>query len=148
MITVRNNWSPMGEALALREAMDRLFDEKWTRRAGWDADRVVTPPADAWEDENQVVIELALPGVEAESVDVRYEKDVLTVSGSFAARDEEKQWVLKERARGAFQREFNLRAQVDSDKAEAHFAQGILSLRLPKSEAVKPRKIPVQAVSA
>lgn len=148
MITIRNTWSPAREMLTLRDAMDRLFDDRvarLTRPEGWEGETVVTPPADAWEDADFVVIELALPGAVPEKVEVRYEKDLLTVSGEFAPRDAERQWLLQERARGPFRRQFTLRAPVEAERAEAHFADGVLTLTLPKSDVVKPRKIAVQS---
>jgi HSP20 family protein len=146
MITVRSGWSPVREAMALREAMDRLWDDRMSRLARDEgAADVITPPVDAWEDGDAVVIELAVPGADPAKVDVRYEQDRLIVSGEIAPRDPEKQWVIHERARGTFLREFTLRAAGEADKAEAHFVNGVLTLTLPKAESVKPRKIAVQS---
>jgi HSP20 family protein len=146
MITVRSGWTPIREAVALREAMDRMWEDRVARLAREEgAADVITPPADAWEDGDAVVIELAVPGADPAKVDVRYENDRLVVSGEIAPRDPEKQWVIHERARGPFLREFTLRTPVEADKAEAHFAQGVLTLTLPKAESVKPRKIAVQS---
>lgn len=147
MITVRSGWTPIREAMALRDAMDRMWDDRMARLAAREEGvaEVITPPVDAWEDGDAVVIELAVPGADPAKVDVRYEKDRLIVSGEIAPRDPEKQWVMHERARGTFLREFTLRTPVEADKAEAHFANGVLTLTLPKAESVKPRKIAVQA---
>ena len=146
MITVRSGWSPVREAMALREAMDRMWDDRMARLAAREetAD-VITPPVDAWESDDAVVIEMAVPGADPAKVDVRYEQDRLIVSGEIGPRDPEKQWVIHERARGTFLREFTLRTPVEADKAEAHFVNGVLTLTLPKAESVKPRKITVQS---
>jgi HSP20 family protein len=146
MITVRSGWTPIREAVALREAMDRMWEDRVARLAREEgAADVITPPVDAWEDSDAVVIELAVPGADPAKVDVRYENDRLVVSGEIASRDPEKQWVIHERARGPFLREFTLRTPVEADKAEAHFVNGVLTLTLPKAESVKPRKIAVQS---
>ncbi len=148
MITVRERWSPARDVMALTRAMDRMLEERLGRLSGleeFEGERVITPPADAWEDDDAVVIELALPGADPSQVEVSYEKDLLMVTGRIEPRDEDKQWVLRERARGPFQRQFTLRTPVEPDQAEAHFVNGVLSLKLPKSEAVKPRKIAIQA---
>lgn len=148
MITVRERWSPARDVMALTRAMDRMLEDRLGRLSGmedYDGERVITPPADAWENDDAVTIELALPGVEPSQVEVSYEKDLLTVTGTIEPRPEDRQWVLRERARGPFQRQFTLRSPVEADRADAHFVNGVLTLTLPKSEAVKPRKIAVQA---
>jgi HSP20 family protein len=142
-----NLWEPFQEAVTLRDAMDRLLQESFVRTGrattNGNGGGYLVPPADAWESEDEVHIEMALPGVDTESVDVTFEQNSLTVRGQFEAPAEDKTWVLRERARGRFQRTFNLGVAVEGDKAEASFRNGVLTLRLPKSEAIKPRKIQV-----
>jgi len=148
MTTKIRVWDPMRDFVSLREAMDRLFEDSVVQRpvnGRSGAGGQFQPAADAWESEDAVTIELALPGAAPEDVDITYEKDSLVVRGSTAPRAEDKTWVLAERARGAFQRRFALNTPIDVDKAEASFQGGVLTLRLPKSEATKPRKINVRA---
>ncbi len=148
MSTRVTTWEPMRDFVTLREAMDRLmgegFGQGWTAGNGKQGTEI-RPAVDAWENEDEVVLEVALPGVTPDEVDVTFDKDSLTVAGSFAARDSEKTWVLRERGRGDFKRRFALQTPIDVDKVEARFDRGILTLRLPKSEAVKPRKIEILA---
>ncbi|HBY95085.1 MAG TPA: heat-shock protein Hsp20 [Chloroflexi bacterium] len=142
-----NRWNPVQEMMTLRDAMDRLFQESFVRmpRAnGGTAGQYLIPPADVWESEDEVVIELALPGADPQKVDVTFEQDSVVVAGEIEPLQEGKNWVLRERAHGPFQRRFNLNVPVNADKAGASFHNGILTLHLPKSEAVKPRKIAVK----
>jgi len=143
-----NRWNPVHDVVSLRDAMDRLFQESFVRSPRGDnggaAGQYLIPPADAWENEDEVVIELALPGANHESVDVTFEHDSVTISGQIQGPAEGHAYILRERATGPFQRRFNLNVPVDADKAEATFDNGLLRLRLPKSEAVKPRKIQVR----
>lgn len=143
-----NRWNPANEAMTLREAMDRLFQDSFVRMPrpeGGSAGQHLIPPADAWEDQDEIVIELALPGATAENVDVTFENDSVTVSGHLDAPREGKHYILRERAAGPFQRRFNLAVPISVERVEATFNNGLLRLRLPKSEAVKPRKISVKA---
>jgi HSP20 family protein len=142
---------PARELMSLGEAMDRVFSQSWPRfyataaQAG--RNLPFTPRADAWEDEDGVTIELALPGVDPTHVDVTFEKDSVVVSGELPARDDTHGWVIVERARGAFERRFHLNVPVKADEATAEFHNGILTLRLPKREESKPRKIAVQVTA-
>lgn len=148
MTTKIRVWEPMRDFVSLREAMDRLFEESVTPAARGNGESRSTsyhqPAADAWESPDAVVIELSLPGVDPEAVDVSYEQDSLVISGELPGRADEHSWVLRERARGPFQRRFTLNTPIDVEKAEASFKDGILTLSLPKSEATKPRKINVR----
>ncbi|RIL10573.1 heat-shock protein Hsp20 [bacterium] len=139
-------FDPMRDFVSLREAMDRLMEDSFVRapRGANGADGAFRPAADAWETDEAVVIELALPGANPEDVEITYEQDTLLVGGSVDPRDGSHPYVLAERARGPFQRRFALNTSIDVDKAEASFDRGVLTLRLPKSEAIKPRKINVR----
>ncbi len=141
-------WEPIRDFVTLRDAMDRLFEDSFVRaprRSGnGRGGSHFMPPADAWESDDELVIEMALPGVAPDGVDVTFEKDSVVVSGEYTPLDEERNWVLRERAHGSFRRRYGLNVPVDVDKAEAEVRDGVLVLSLPKSEDVKPRKITVK----
>ena len=140
------SWEPMRDFVTLREAMDRFMNEGIAPVANGNGKGVeIRPAVDAYENEDEVVLEVSLPGVAPEDVEVTFDKDSLTVAGTIPARDAEKSWVLRERGRGEFKRRFALQTPIDVDKVDARFEAGILTLRLPKSEAVKPRKIEIKA---
>jgi HSP20 family protein len=141
------NMVPVSDFPTFRDTMDRLFSESFspapvqmTRAAG-----PARPAADAWEDDDQVVILLALPGVSAENVDITFERDRLMIEGKSEARDEARSWVLAERSHGDFKREFRLKTPIDVENVSAHFDGGVLTLTLPKREESKPRKIEINA---
>jgi HSP20 family protein len=141
---------PDATAFTLREAMERLFDERDRRPVGVYANgdsRSVgaTPRADVWEDEDQVTLEIAVPGVDASSVGITYEQGLLTVVGEVPPREESRSWILAERARGGFERRFHLKVPIDADRAAARVDNGVLVLTLPKREEVKARRIEVVA---
>jgi HSP20 family protein len=119
----------------------------------------MVPVANAWESRDEVVLELALPGVNPDNVDITFEQETLTISGRFEQPEygngqsgnaqngngqSGRTWVLRELPRGQFLRRFNLQVPVDVERVEATYNNGILTLHLPKSEAVKPRKIQVR----
>ncbi|MDQ4076667.1 MAG: Hsp20/alpha crystallin family protein [Chloroflexota bacterium] len=136
------------EFLTLRNAMDRLFQDSFERRQrggrGYEEPYLV-PRADAWESQDEVTIEMAVPGVNPEDVNITVEQDTLTVQGRFPERAQDKNWILQERPIGQFQRRFTLNVPVNVNKVEANYRNGLLILTLPKSEESKPRKIQVQA---
>ena len=105
------------------------------------------PPANLWQDDHAVFVELDLPAVDPARLDVTVAEGTrLTVAGERPAADPAGAvWVRQERPTGKFSREFALPVLVDADKVEARYEHGVLKLTLPKSEAAKPRKITVQA---
>ncbi|MDQ4076920.1 MAG: Hsp20/alpha crystallin family protein [Chloroflexota bacterium] len=134
------------EFLTLRNAMDRLFQDSFNRwqQTGNGDERVLVPRADAWESEDEVTVEMALPGVSPENVDITVEQDTLTIQGTFPPLDQNKHWILRERPHGTFQRRFNLHVPVDVNNVSANYRNGLLILTLPKSEESKPRRIEVR----
>jgi HSP20 family protein len=143
-----NRWNRgRGSEVTLRDAIDQLFQDSVIRMPrGNGGEQSLTPPADAWETQDEIVIELALPGVNPEKVDITFTADSVVINGELPKpTGEGKNWLLRERPWGPFQRRFSLGVPVNVDKVEATTHDGILTLRLPKSEAVKPRKITVKS---
>lgn len=99
---------------------------------------------DAYQDGDSLVAHFDVPGVAGESVDVNVERNVLTVE---AKRDrtvaEGDSYVAAERPTGTFRRQLFLAESLDTDRAEAHVEDGVLTVRIPVSESAKPRKIEV-----
>jgi HSP20 family protein len=138
---------PDATAFTLHEAMEQLLDRGESAAGSNGRERALrtVPRADAWEDDDSVTIEMAVPGVVPGSVNVTYERGLLTVSGEVPQRDDARSWVLAERARGAFERRFRLRVPIDAERAEARVDNGVVVLTLPKREEVKARRIAVVA---
>ena len=140
-------WEPVREMMTLREAMDRLFDDAFTRPislrdGGWSA-----PAIDMYQTDDEVVVKAALPGFNANEVQINITGDVLTIRGERKHEEEkkEKAWHIREQRWGSFERSVALPTAVKSDKASADFENGILTITLPKAEEVKPRTITVKA---
>ena len=138
-------WEPMREMLSLREAMNQLFDDSFTRPLGMSAVSAI-PAMDMYEENDQVVVKAALPGLKAEDVQLSVTGDLLTLRGEFKPGAEPKgaTYHLREYRYGAFERSLRLPAEVQTDKARADFENGILTITLPKSEALKPRAINIK----
>ena len=140
-------WEPVREMMTLREAMDRLFDDAFTRPislrdGGWSA-----PAIDMYQTDDEVFVEAALPGFKADEVQINVTGDMLTLRGEMKHEEEkkDKSWHIREHRWGSFERSVALPTDVVADKANADFANGILTITLPKAEEVKPKTITVKA---
>ena len=139
-------WEPMREMMTLREAMDRLFDDAFTRPLSMGGVSL-SPAIDLYQTADDVVVKASLPGLKAEDVHISISSEVLTLSGEFSAENEQKDatYHIHERRFGTFERSLRLPTDVQSDKAKAEFEAGILTITLPKAEAVKPKIINIKA---
>ncbi len=143
-------WNPNRDFVSLREAMDRLFEDSWVRpvRTGWEA-REHAPawrlPVDVYSTEEEIVIQAAVPGLAPEDVEITIEGDTLTIRGELPAALENVNYLFQERPAGKFIRVLSLNIPVDADKSEATFVNGLLTLTIPKAEAIRPRQIKVKA---
>jgi len=142
-------WEPAREMMTLREAMDCLFDDAFTRPLGltdgWRGSGV--PAIDMYQTDNDVVIKATLPGMKADDVQINITGDVLSIKGEMKEKSEtkEKNYHIREQRWGAFERSVMLPTSVVSEKAKADFEDGILTITLPKAEEVKPKVITVKA---
>lgn len=109
--------------------------------------RMIEVPFNVAESDEGFVVSAVLPGLKAEEIDINLANQVLTISGEIkaAALPEGARYHLREQATGRFERSFKFNQGVDGDAVAASYEAGILTLRLPKAEAAKPRKISVQA---
>jgi HSP20 family protein len=125
----------------LRREIDRLFDDTFTRDgAGW------TPAVDVQETESDLRLDLELPGLKPEDVEITAENGVLTVRGekrSERKEGEQARYHVVERTYGSFMRTFQLPQGVDEEQIGAEFENGILSLRIPKAALPQPRRIQI-----
>jgi len=135
--------------MSLKDAMNSLFDESFVRPPRFWPDQLGRGelPVDMYQTANDVVVKASLPGVKPEEVDISISGDTLTIKGKHEEEREVKQqdYFRKERYYGAFSRSLILPVQVNSDKAEAIFENGVLTLTLLKAEEVKPKQIKVKA---
>ena len=135
---------PLYRPIRLTEMMDRLFDESFGRSMGTPTETFGFA-MDVQAKDDEFVVHANLPGLRPEDLNIEVLGNSVTVRGEvFApAVDEKNGWLLQERVFGKFSRTFTLPAELDNAKAEAHFEHGVLTLRLPKAEAAKPKAIKV-----
>lgn len=127
----------------LQHQMQRLWKETMgapAREEGW------TPVVDIYEADEELAIMSELPGMSENDFRLSVENNVLTISGERKLTDGSKQLkpLRQERPQGTFQRSFSLPANFDLSKVNAHYAQGILKVTVPKKAEAKPRQIPVK----
>ncbi len=142
-------WEPMREMVTLRDAMDRLFDEAFTRPWGLsNGGRGLGMPAiDMYQTDDDVVVKAVVPGIKPEDVQISVTGDTLSIKGEVKEETDNKQkaYHIHEQRWGSFERTLSLPTDVRADKAQAEFQNGVLTITLPKAEEVKPKTITVKA---
>jgi HSP20 family protein len=107
------------------------------------AARPAAMPMDAWRQGDEFFVEFDLPGINEESLDIDIERNVVTVRAERAAVDPNREMLAAERPRGVFSRQLVLGDNLDTERIEASYREGVLRLRIPVAERAKPRKITV-----
>jgi HSP20 family protein len=120
--------------------LDRLTQQVFGTSA-----RPAVMPMDAWREGEQFVVEFDLPGVDPESIDLDVERNVLTVKAERPAREGSEEMVAAERPRGVFSRQLFLGDTLDTERIEASYSSGVLTLKVPVAEKAKPRKISINS---
>ncbi len=140
-----SRWEPVQQMMTLREAMDRLFNEAFTRPIAY-AGGMEMPSVDMYQTDNDVVVKAALPGINPDDVNISVTADVLTLKGDYKQEEDVKdaQYHIREHRHGMFERSIMLPVAVQPDKAKAEFDKGILSVSLPKAEAVKAKTVNIK----
>jgi len=136
----------MREMMSLRDAMDRLFDDAFTRPISVSGVSGM-PAIDMYQTNDDVVVKATLPGLNAEDVDITVTGETLTLRGEFKQENEQKEtnYHLREQRYGSFERSILLPTDVEANKAKADFDNGILTITMPIAEAVKPKSISIKA---
>ena len=134
-----SHYNPLTSLRQFEDSITRFFSEPQTNRP-W------APPVDIFETENELVFKADLPDVELGDLTVRVENQTLTISGErkFERKDQGKGYHRVERSYGNFARSFAVPNSFDTDKINAGFKNGVLTVTLPKKEAAKPRQIKVE----
>jgi len=144
-MTIVRRASPLGELVSLRQAMDRLFEDSFVRPRTWAAGSDASPlPLDVSTTTDALLVEAALPGVDPEQVEITVEDGTLTIRAEHRSERTtggEGDVLVQEIRRGSVSRAIALPSGLEPDKATATFEHGMLHLRIPRAEAVKPRQI-------
>jgi HSP20 family protein len=130
-----------------RREMERLFDSLGTQAGPWTAG--VFPPINVSETTESLFVRAELPGIRPDDLDLTVEDNTLTLAGSrkLPSEAEKVSYHRREREWGTFRRSFSLPVRVDADKVQARYADGILTVELPKAAEARPKQIAVQAGS-
>lgn len=141
-------WNPMKDMFSLRHQMNHLFDDvlrpvvrgdsrlsKWNRY----------PTVDIYDNNENIVIKAELPGIDKKDIVIDVKDGVLTLKGerSFDNEVKEEKYYCRERTFGKFERVFRLPADVDPEKINADYKDGILKINIPKPEEQQPKQITV-----
>ncbi len=142
-------WAPARRRRS-RDWWDNLFEgalEPWFRETEGFGDERFVPAVDIREADDKYLIEAELPGIKKEDVHIEVKDGVLTIRGERKHEEEKKEenYTRIERAYGQFQRSFTLPVNVEEDKIDASYNDGILTVELPKGEKAKPKQIEVKA---
>jgi HSP20 family protein len=140
----------------MERAMDRVFDSFWRPfglsrwGSGMTSDSGRPLALDVYEEDDKLVIKADVPGIKPEDVHVEVTGNVLNLSGEMKDEREEKRegYYIRERGYGSFARSLTLPSGLDTDKVEAAFENGVLSIRIPKTEGAKTKTIKVKAAKA
>jgi HSP20 family protein len=146
MVLEISPWRPF-EFEKMRQEMDRLWDSflegrpgRRAREEGW------VPSLDFSETKSDLVVKAELPGIDPKGIDISLNEGVLTIKGEKRQEKEEKEegYHLVERSYGSFTRSIRLPREVQNDKINAFYKNGVLKITLPKSEEAKKKEIKIK----
>lgn len=136
-------WNPFAELERIRREFDRLLEELVPKEEA--VERVFAPAVEVYETDSEVVVKAELPGVKKEDVEVTLKDNHLIIKGEKKEEREEKTETVHrvERVYGRFERVIALPAEVKTEGVKAEFKDGVLEIRLPKTQTVKETKIQI-----
>jgi len=134
-------FDPFRDIGAVRDEMDRVFGRAFGERLA----RTWTPALDVLETTNEIILKAEVPGLKAEDIEVEFDDNVLTISGerAFEETSEDGSYHRVERAYGTFSRSVTLPRGIKANDVSADVTDGVLTVKVPKADEVKPRKISV-----
>ncbi len=139
-------WDPFRELADMRDVMDRMLERSFSvPEGGWQSTWDL--PLDVMENDDEYVVKASIPGVNPDDLEITFNDRTLTIKGQ-AKGDQEKQeqrYHLRERWSGSFTRSITLPTHIKVEDIQAACDNGILTLRLPKTEEVKPKRISVRS---
>ena len=149
-MTITRRPSPFGELLSLRTAMDRLFEDSYVQPFGWASGVAgASMPLDVSTTAEELVVRAQLPGYKPDEVDISVENGTLAIRAETASEtsEDEGDYLVREIRRGTVSRSVALPNGLQPDKAAATFEDGVLTLRIPKADEVKPRRIQISPIT-
>ena len=130
------NWARLRELRGIHDETDRAWDPRSTEH----------PPLNVWSNEDETIVQAELPGLAADDIDISVVQNTLTLRGSRKPEElkEGESYHRRERGAGRFVRSLELPFEVDNSKVMAECKHGVLSIRLPRAEEHKPKKIAIK----
>ena len=143
----RNRGSALDSLLGMSREMDRLAGAVWPEFGNGTS--LIAMPAEVVETDDEIRFEVEMPGFRQEDLEITLENNVLTIAGEKRMQGEESRkesdYRLFERRYGRYQRSFTVPPTVRGDECDARYEDGVLSVRLPKAEEAKPRRIQIRS---
>lgn len=140
---------PRGHLPVASDDLDRAFDRVmrgWVNSSVF-SDLDWSPSVDVAETNEEIVVKAEVPGVSKDDIDLTVESNRLIISGEKRQEEEEegKNYYRTERSYGSFRRIFSLPAQADTDNVQASYDDGVLTVRIPKTEVARGKKIDIKS---
>lgn len=142
------NKSELQNNSSKRSYIDDVFNNFFNEIASWPSsynDRILSPNTDIIENDSDYNLEMELPGVTQDNIDLKIDSNILTIEGKKeqCSEKKDKNYHMQERYYGSFYRSISLPSNIDEEHIEAQFKDGILSIKIPKKEQSKAKKIKV-----
>jgi len=140
-LTPFRTWGPLN----LFDEFNRLFEETLGETVRAAAPAATVAPVDLYETDEALVLEMAVPGLSADEIDISLEGNKLTIRGEHKPVEDQgvRRYYLQEIPHGSFVRSFTLPVEINADEVKAEFKNGILRLTMPKAETARARRIPI-----
>jgi HSP20 family protein len=148
-----SRWNPWGELFTLHDQVDQLFNETFGRSVvparGNGGGVVAHLPLDIRQSDEAFTIEASVPGFTPDEVEVTIDEGALTIRGEHRTNEETSRggYVRRERQSASVYRQVGLPAEVRADEISATFANGVLTITVPRAQKAQPKRIPVTAAS-
>ena len=150
-------YDPYREMLSLRNAMDQLFGQSFVSPYWVGGSQSTATPMDVCETDNGYEVNVSLPGVKPEDIDLTVQQNSLTVRGHYSyqnqhhdkhpeqgqAQGQHQNWLVREIGTGTFERSITFPKPINADNIQTNYEHGMLTITVPVSEAIRPRKINV-----
>jgi HSP20 family protein len=142
-----SRYDPFREMMSLRSAMDRLFDSAFVGSRNDLESGTWELALDVSETDEEYLVKASVPGINPDDLEITYNNKVLTIKGETKQEEEreDSRYHLRERRFGSFVRSVSLPTMVASEHIKASYENGVLNLRLPKTEEARPRRIPISS---
>lgn len=146
-------YDPFRDMFALHNLVNRVIDEAFNGSTSSSMSYEWGFPMDVIETADHYLVKAALPGLKSDDLEITYNQGTLSIKGEVRDETEKEgedqkkdtRYHIRERRFGTFQRSVTLPVTINADAIEASYEDGVLTLKLPKSDEVKPKRIPVRS---